>query len=1230
MTIHRTCRQLCLSALLFAFTKVSFGQGLSIEFTENKGQWQGAFQYRAEIGGVNVFLQPDGFTVLQNHEADYRRLTSYLHGEKPSESTATESGTASAMPVEGFSFQRETIPEGGLPVRLHAYRFRFKGASTMARTEGRNMTSSPVNYFLGSDSSRWKSGVRVFQEVVYRDIYPKIDIRYYTYSGSLKYDLIVHPGADLSKVSMAVEGGVKWEVRNGELVTRTAVGETRQLKPYTYQIVDGLKREVASRYSLKDGSLTYDVKGYDPKQPLVIDPEFVFGSFTGSRANNWGYTATPGPDGSLFAGGIVFNQGYPTTLGAFQRNFGGGNIDIGITRFKPDGSGPAMYATYIGGGDLDIPHSLISDGSGNLIMLGRSSSTNYPRLNRHGPLGGMDIVVTKLDATGARLLGSIMIGGTGMDGANETSDFNQKCGTLAHNYGDNARSEVVIDAANNVYVATSSDSPDLPNVGGTFTRGGKQDALLVKLTPNLATVSACVPFGGSESDAGFGIKLNPLTGDIYIAGATQSNNIPGGKPTVTNPAHAIKASAQGKIDGFIAVFNNAGTTLLRSAYLATTELDIVYGLQFDEKGFPYIMGITRGDWTVVNASYSNPGSRQFISKLNPDLTSFVYSTIFGTNNRLPNISPVAFLVDKCENVYVSGWGGKLTPCDDPSCFDANLAGTAGLPTTPDAVYSQTDGRDFYVFVMQKDAASQLYGTFIGQLGGLGDHVDGGTSRFDSRGTIYQAVCGNCYGNLACPQPQWTITRPLPVRPGVVAPTNGTLSTSDPGCNLYAFKIKLDLSGIEAGVQSAINGVINDTLGCVGDKVDFADTLGNGKTFRWDFGDGSSEVTTTDPSTSYVYRTAGKFRVRLISEDPTKCIPRDTSFLMMDIRNDPAVIRFENEKQPPCEALTYVFKNRSSGGVRPFTSTSFVWDFGDGSTRVVAGTQDVTHTFPAAGTYNVRLLLQDPAFCNENDFATVSLNISPRVKADFEVEDSVCAPFTAQFLNNSSGGVTFTWTFSEGGRFVGATPPDRNYTIPGTYTVKLVAEDPNTCNLRDSLTKTIEVGTKPTAAFTFNPPNPGVANTPTRFTNLSTNATRYLWNFGDGDTSTLVNPVHQFDSTAQNNTCLVALNAFGCSDVVCQIVESVVEPLLDVPKAFSPNMDGKNDILYVRGYGIIRMEFRIYNRWGQMVFRSTNPSTGWDGMFEGRIQPMDAYAYTLEAEFSNGQKLSRKGDITLLR
>src|SRR5206468_9917609 len=108
-------------------------------------------------------------------------------------------------------------------------------------------------------------------------------------------------------------------------------------------------------------------------------------------------------------------------------------------------------------------------------------------------------------------------------------------------------------------------------------------------------------------------------------------------------------------------------------------------------------------------------------------SAYVYSTVFGTGSSIPNISPVAFLVDRCENVYVSGWGGILFQ-QSPSVYPS--AGTSGLPVTPDAIKANTDGRDFYFFVLKKNATAQLYGSFFGQDGGFTDHVDGGTSRFD--------------------------------------------------------------------------------------------------------------------------------------------------------------------------------------------------------------------------------------------------------------------------------------------------------------------------------------------------------------------------------------------------------------------------------------------------------------------------------------------------------------------
>src|SRR6185436_4246525 len=129
------------------------------------------------------------------------------------------------------------------------------------------------------------------------------------------------------------------------------------------------------RYSITGGNtVKFDIKNYDRDATLVIDPTLIFSTFTGSTADNYGFTATPGPDGSLFSGSIVFGQGFPVTPGAYQTTFGGGSnrpIDIGIMKFSPTGNA-RRYATYIGGNGNDFPHSLFSDPQGNLVVMGRS------------------------------------------------------------------------------------------------------------------------------------------------------------------------------------------------------------------------------------------------------------------------------------------------------------------------------------------------------------------------------------------------------------------------------------------------------------------------------------------------------------------------------------------------------------------------------------------------------------------------------------------------------------------------------------------------------------------------------------------------------------------------------------------------------------------------------------------------------------------------------------------
>jgi gliding motility-associated-like protein len=153
---------------------------------------------------------------------------------------------------------------------------------------------------------------------------------------------------------------------------------------------------------------------------------------------------------------------------------------------------------------------------------------------------------------------------------------------------------------------------------------------------------------------------------------------------------------------------------------------------------------------------------------------------------------------------------------------------------------------------------------------------------------------------------------------------------------------------------------------------------------------------------------------------------------------------------------------------------------------------------------------------------------------------------------------------------------------------------------------------------------------TNFVNQSVGAKNYVWNFGDGDTTTTINPSYIFPATATYNVCLNASNDVGCSDDTCERVSSIIKPVVAVPSAFTPGRNGLNGRISVEGFGIGQMQWRIYNRWGQMVFESNSIKSSWDGNFNGQLQPLDVYSYTLDVVFTNGEKYRKTGDITLLR
>jgi gliding motility-associated-like protein len=1171
-----------------------------------------------QLSNGAFFVEQNGYTVVQHDAQDWERVHEATHNKI----------------VGGKRLQDVDIT-----VRSHSYNVNFIGSNPKAQIVPDKPLYTYNNYILGNDPSKWVFNCNLYQAITVKNVYPDIDVRYYSDNGSLKYDIIVRPGGEVSKIAMKYDGANEMKLKNKDLVIGTSVGELRELSPFTYQYDEKGRKEITTKYSLKNNIVRFDVKNYDPSSTLIIDPNLVFCSFSGSTADNWGFTATYGPDGSMYGGGIVMGTGWPVSSGAFQTSFGGGsgngcftgNIDIGIIKLSPDGT-KRIYATYLGGNQQDIPQSLIVDPQGNLIVAGRTTSTNYPTKNGGliGPGGKYDIVLTKFNSTGTQLIGSRIIGGSGDDGANISACGDGRDNSLQQNYGDEARSEVNLDAAGNIYLAACSQSyNDLANnlkafpiVGGfqASNAGGTnhQDAVVLKFNPDLSTMLFSTYLGGNGNDAAYVIEVNPVNNNIYVAGGTESSNFPG------NTGGTIGSANHGGIDGFVSIISNDGSTLLKSTYLGTNAIDQVYGIKFDLLGFPYVMGQTTGSWPVVNAAWSTPSGRQFIAKLRPDLSAFVYSTVFGKTTggqAAPDISPVAFLVDRCENVYVSGWGGKVV-----SGLNYPSAGVGGLPVTPDAIKSTPDvnaksglAEDFYFFVLKKDATKELYGTFFGQNGGdIRDHVDGGTSRFDKNGVIYEAMCASC-GN----------TLPFPTTPGAWA----TKKAASANCNLALVKIDFDLSGVRSGVQSWINGRPRDTAGCVPLTVELRDTVLNAVSYEWNFGDGSPKATTTIPTINHTYNAVGVYKVMLIAIDSTTCNLRDTSYLNIKVSDLEAKLDFSSVKLNPCDSFKYRFDNLSNApAVRPFTSTSFTWNFGDGSAVQTTGTS-VFHNYTSAGTYTVKLILNDSAYCNYPDTVIKQLRIASLVKADFETPPNGCAPYTAIFNNVSLAGSQFTWDFGDGSGTSNVVSPTHLYPNPGTYTVSLLAVDSGTCNIIDSTKRIITVFGNPTADFTAAPQPPEV-NTPVSFSNRSSSdAIRFKWEFGDGDsliTTSRSDVSHEYNATGKYNVCLTAYNQANCPATVCKDVNALVNPAVDVPNAFTPGKFGPNSTVYVRGYGIANMKFSIWARWGEKVFETSSKKIGWDGYYKGKMLPMDVYAYTLEVEFSDGTKTTKTGDITLIR
>ncbi|HEU5147831.1 MAG TPA: PKD domain-containing protein, partial [Chryseosolibacter sp.] len=316
-----------------------------------------------------------------------------------------------------------------------------------------------------------------------------------------------------------------------------------------------------------------------------------------------------------------------------------------------------------------------------------------------------------------------------------------------------------------------------------------------------------------------------------------------------------------------------------------------------------------------------------------------------------------------------------------------------------------------------------------------------------------------------------------------------------------------------------------------------------------------------------------------------------------------------------------------------------WDFGDGN---ISTDPNVTsHTYETFGVYTVGLTVSNHD-CSQTVTQVVRVNpIPPILEFDY-LPPSGCAPHTVNFINQSrhADPATYVWQFGEGEGTSRAVDPTYTYQEPGIYSVTLSA----TNELGDTVTLTkeliIEVLDNPVAQFAVYPTTPINVPGEIMYTdNRSRNATEYLWDFGDGTTSTEAEPQHLYNKEGVFSITLIARNGNGCADttVLAAGATTVNNGQLLIPNAFIPNVTGpgssnvmNNEVFLPLVEKAAKFQMLVFNRWGELLFESVNPDVGWDGYYQGRLCAQDVYIYRITLEFENGRTITRTGDINLLR
>jgi hypothetical protein len=608
---------------------------LPLRFIPNQGQTDPMVKFHVHSLGGSLFFSPK--EVVFSLSAPMKDQESKGVGEQGREKITS-------TPIFNPKLKIENLKS--------VVRLTYEGANPRPTIEGLTPLPGGANFFLGNDPTQWQSNVPTYDGIVYRALYPGIDLVYRGTDGQLKSEFIVAPGADPDQIRLRYQGADSISIRSdGALVIQTDAGELVEAPLLIYQEVNGVHQEVEGRYLLLDNRnhpmvnskrlvpgwgksqnplVGFQITAYDPTLSLIIDPELAFSTYLGSSQRDEGDSIAIDNAGNIYVTGYAGSSDFPTkqTLQDYQ-----GLTDAYITQIiKVGGVYTYGFSTFLGGSNIEKGFKLVIDNQDNIYVTGDTDSNDFPTWKAiQADQPDRDIFITQLiRVAGVYTLGySTYLGGSDLD----------------------MGVSLAVDDAGAAYITGQTSSTDFPTWKAIqdMYGGGSHDGFVTKIISagGVYTFGYSTYLGGNGSDTGYDLAVDE-GGNAYVTGATHSSDFPMRNAILGNQPNG---------DAFVTqIISTSGVyTYGFSTYLGGSELDFAWGIALDDNSNIYISGPTTSPnfptWKAIQAD--QPSSDAFVTQIinAGGVYTYGYSTYLGGSSAEDSYG---LTVDGVGNAYVVG------------------------------------------------------------------------------------------------------------------------------------------------------------------------------------------------------------------------------------------------------------------------------------------------------------------------------------------------------------------------------------------------------------------------------------------------------------------------------------------------------------------------------------------------------------------------------------------------